>query len=145
MNCPDHETLSAFFDGEAPDAGDHVAACGECRAFLDDLTAIREAVIAARPALGRTVSPGAGSREPGAGERAFPPATGAFPPTPYPRLPTPRRRYGGRLPVLAFALLLLVLLAIPAVLLLRPKNRDEGVFGRYDSGGRAVIYLRGRE
>src|SRR5258708_4600045 len=114
MNCPDHETLSAFFDGEAPDAGSHVATCGECRAFLDDLTAIREAVVAARPALGRAV---------GVAQRGA------------------RRR----LPMLAFALLLLVLLAIPAMLLLYPGNRDEGVFSKYDSGGRAVIYLRGRE
>jgi hypothetical protein len=114
MNCPDHETLSAFFDGEAPDAGDHVATCGECRAYLDELTAIRDAVIAARPALGRTVAI---------------------------RQHRPRRR----LPILAFALLLLVLLAIPALLLLHPRNRDEGAFSKYDSGGRAVIYLRGRE
>lgn len=116
MNCPDRETLSAFFDGEAPDAGGHVATCGECRAFLDDLTAIREAVIAARPALGQTVSPG-----------------------------TWRQGYRRRLPILAFALLLLILLAIPAMLLLHPRSRDEGVFSKYDSGGRAVIYLRGRE
>jgi hypothetical protein len=114
MNCPDHETLSAFFDGEAPDAGGHVATCGECRAFLDDLTAIREAVIAARPALGRAVE-------------------------------VPQRGARRRLPILAFALLLLVLLAIPAMLLLHPRNRDDGVFSKYDSGGRAVIYLRGRE
>src|SRR6266851_7463604 len=142
MNCPDHETLSAFFDGEAPEAGGHVATCGECRAFLDDLTAIREAVIAARPALGRTVSPGIGGREPGVGGRAFSPAIDVSSPTPDPRLPTPRRR---RLPILAFALLLLLLLAIPAMLLLHPRNRNEGVFSKYDSGGRAVIYLRGRE
>ena len=117
MNCPDHETLSAYFDGEAPEAGSHVAACGECRAFLDDLTAIRAAVVAARPVL----EPGFRSREPRVGERSR------------------------RAPIFAFVLLLLVLLVIPAILRLRPANRDEGVFSKYDAGGRAVIYLRGRE
>ncbi len=134
MNCPDHETLSAFFDGEAPDARDHVAACTECRAFLDDLAAIREAVIAARPALA--------GRESGVVERSSSVGVDASAPIPGPRLPTHRLR---RLPILAFALLLLVLLAIPALLLLHPRNRDEGAFSKYDSGGRAVIYLRGRE
>ena len=142
MNCPDHETLSAFFDGEAPDTEGHVATCGECRAFLDDLKAIREAVIAARPALGRAVSPRIGSRESGVGGRAFSPAIDVSSPTPDARRPTPRRR---RLPILAFALLLLILLGIPAMLLLHPRKRDEGVFSKYDAGGRAVIYLRGRE
>ena len=142
MNCPDHETLSAFFDGEAPEARDHVAACSKCRAFLDDLTAIRAAVVGARPALGPAWS-GVGSRTPGVGVRSGSPAIGAFPPTPGFRRATPPRH---RLPVFAFALLLLVLLAIPAVLLLHPRNRNEGgAFSMYDPGGRAVIYLRGRE
>jgi hypothetical protein len=56
MNCPDRETLSAFFDGEAPEIGEHVTACGDCRAFLDDLTAIRATVVGARPELRSAVA-----------------------------------------------------------------------------------------
>ncbi len=114
MNCPDHETLSAYFDDEAPELRDHVTSCGECRAFLEDLTAIRSAVLAARPELRRD----AGFRE-----------------RPHRRL-TPR---------LAFALLLLVLLVVPALLLLRHREQTGGAFGNYDAGGRAVIYVKGRE
>src|SRR5258708_33568678 len=106
MNCPDHETLSAFFDGEAPEAGEHVATCDGCRAFLADLTTIREAIVAARP-----VSPGVGRRASGAGERSAS-AIGVSVPTPH-----------SRLPMLAFALLALVLLAVPALLLLRSRER----------------------
>jgi len=114
MNCPDREDLSAFFDGEAPEMAEHVTTCGDCRAFIDDLTAIRAAVVAARPELASAVV----IRERG------------------------RRR---RAPILAFALLLLVLLLVPALLLLRHREHISGAFSDYDAGGRAVIYVKGRE
>ncbi len=114
MNCPDRETLSAFFDGEAPEIGEHVTACGECRVFLDDLTAIRAAVVAARPELRSAVA----IRE---------------------------RGHRRRTPRLAFALVLLLLLIVPALLLLRHRERNDGTFGNYDAGGRAVIYVKGRQ
>jgi len=114
MNCPDRETLSAYFDGEAPEIGEHIRACGDCRAFLDDLTAIRAAVVAARPELRSAVA-------------------------------IKERRHRHRAPRLAFALLLLVLLLVPALLLLRHRERNDGAFGNYDAGGRAVIYVKGRQ
>ncbi|HXH41750.1 MAG TPA: hypothetical protein VNN08_24210 [Thermoanaerobaculia bacterium] len=113
MNCPDRETLSAYFDGEAPEIGEHVTACGHCRAFLDDLTAIRAAVVSARPELGRAV-------------------------------PIRERRRRST-PRLVFALLLVILLVVPALLLLRHREPIGGAFGNYDAGGRAVIYVKGRE
>src|SRR2546423_4496222 len=47
---PDAETLSAFLDGEAPEAEEHVRTCAECRERLDVLARVRTAVASPRPA-----------------------------------------------------------------------------------------------
>src|SRR5436305_114991 len=47
---PDGETLSAFLDGEAPEAEEHVRTCAECRERLDVLARVRTAVASPPPA-----------------------------------------------------------------------------------------------
>jgi len=47
---PDAETLSAFLDGEAPEASEHVRTCAECRERLDVLARVRTAVASPAPA-----------------------------------------------------------------------------------------------
>ena len=123
MSCPDRDVLSAYFDGEsiAPEIAAHAAACAACRSFLADLAAIREAVVAERPPLRAAVGLDDVLRR----------AAG---------VPWWRRRVAVPAPIIA--LLLLALLVIPALLFRRAHAPSSGAFHDFDSGGRAVIYVR---
>src|SRR5438067_5073053 len=46
---PNAETLSAYLDGQAPEAEGHIATCAECRQELDVLARVRTAVAAPVP------------------------------------------------------------------------------------------------